>query len=295
MRCLADGKRKLGKRSAFKPRLAIAFRPATLHQPIQAARHFFEKDAVVRSKFLEPLHFRCRAVSLVEVLVVCAIVLFMLALLVPSLTAAKERARTVQCANNLRQWGFASRYYRDDHADYLPTEGTYLAPDKPYTWFNVLPPYLSAPPYRDVEGVGDFIKEYPELHVWICPSKNLSRLHKSASGKNQFHYGMNEVLDGMNSRWTPDFPDLGENPIRATPFRNPARTVLMFDIYRNDSRGHQDDVATSFHHNFANVLFLDGAVAGFQAIDFMTDGDYRRGDPIWMHPDLYWGYTPGAR
>ena len=208
-----------------------------------------------------------RAVSLSEVLVVASLVMFMLALLVPSLSEAKERARRIQCSNNLRQWGLANRYYRDDHGDYLPTEGTYLAPDKPYTWFNVLPPYLNAPPYREVEGVGDFIKEFPELHVWICPSKNLSRLHKSGSGKNQFHYGMNEVLDGMNSALTPDFPDQGETPIRAIGFTNPARTVFMFDIYGNDSRGHQDDVATSFHQNSGNVLFLDGAVAGFHAVD----------------------------
>ena len=234
------------------------------------------------------------AVSLVEVLLVIAIVVFMLAMLVPGLNSTRERARRLVCANNLRQWGSALQFYRDENDDYLPTEGTYLRPDKPYTWFNVLPPYLGAPSYRNVKSVGEAIKEFPALHVWICPSKNLSRLYKSGSGKNQFHYGMNQVLDGMNSVLTPDFPDRGEEPIRATPFAKSPYTVFMFDIYRNDSRGKQKDVATKFHKNYANVLYLNGAVANFQAKDFVTDGDYRHGDPIWKHPQLYWGYLPST-
>lgn len=248
-----------------------------------------------------PTGIACQpAVTLSEVLTVFSIVLFMLALLVPGLQHAKEQARRVQCSNNLRQWGFATALYRDEWSDHLPTEGTYLAPDKPFTWFNVLPPYLDAPPYREVEGVGDLIREFPELHMWICPSKNLSRLHKSGTGKNQFHYGMNEVLDGMGtppngSSQTPGFPDQGELPIRATPFKHPSRTVFMFDIYGNESRGHQDDVATSFHHGIGNVLFLDGSVAAFKAADFVTGGDYSDGALIWNHPNLYWGYTPPKR
>ncbi|MFQ5495132.1 MAG: DUF1559 domain-containing protein [Phycisphaerae bacterium] len=216
----------------------------------------------------------------------------LLAVMLPGLGTVREQARRVICANNLRQWGAALQYYRDDNRDYLPTEGTYLAPDKPYSWFNVLPPYLGAPPYRDVQGVGDAIQEFPAIHVWICPSKNLSRLYKSGSGKNQIHYGMNAVLDGMNSRLTPDFPDEGEKPIRASRFLKRPHTVFMFDIYRNSSRGHPKDVATSFHHDYANVLYLDGGVDHFRASDFVTDGDYRHGEVIWTHPRLDWGYRP---
>ena len=233
-----------------------------------------------------------RAVTLLEVLVVASLIVFLLALLVPGLESARERVRRMVCANNQRQWGAAVQYYRDDHDDYLPTEGTYLHPDKPYTWFNVLPPYLGAPPYREVEGVGEAIKEFPALHVWICPSKNRSRLYKSGSGKNQIHYGMNAVLDGMNSRLTPGLSDEGEEPIRASRFSKEPHTVFMFDIYSNVSRGHPKSVATSFHKDYANVLYLTGAVAGFGARDFVTDGDYRYGDVIWTHPELYWGYLP---
>ena len=238
------------------------------------------------------------AITLPEVLTVFGVIALLLALLVPSLSASRERARRLICANNLRQWGVASQCYRDENHDYLPTEGTYLNPDKPYTWFNVLPPYLDAPAYRDIEryvnaeGGKKQIKEFPELHIWICPSKNLSPSYKSFSGKNQFHYGMNEVLDGVGKEETSDFPDRGELPIRATPFAKQPRTVFMFDIYPNSPRGKQGDVATKFHGNYANVLYLNGGVARFCAEDFVVDGDFRRKDLIWRHPQLYWGYIP---
>lgn len=227
-----------------------------------------------------------------EVLVVIGIAMFLLALLIPGLESAKELCRRMMCAGNLKQWGMALQYYRQDHDDYLPTEGTYFSLGKPYTWFNVLPPYLDAPAYRDVEGVGDAIKEFPALHVWICPSKNLSPKFKSGSGKNQIHYGMNMVLDGMTGSLTPDFPDQGSEPIRAMSFADKPSTVFMFDIYPADPRGNPTDVATSFHKNYANVLYLNGAVANFQAKDFVVDGDFRRAKPVWTHPKLYWGYIP---
>ncbi len=235
---------------------------------------------------------RRRGISLLEVLIVIGVILLLFSMLVPGLENAKELSRRVMCAGNLKQWGMALHYYRDDHDDYLPTEGTYFAPDKPYTWFNVLPPYLDAPAYRDVEGVGDAIKEYPALHVWICPSKNLSPRFKSQSGKNQIHYGMNAVLDGMNSSQMPDFPDQGDKPIRATSFADKPHTVFMFDIYPADTGGDPRDVATTFHKDYANILYLSGAVAHFQAKDFVVDGDFRRAEPVWTHAKLYWGYIP---
>lgn len=250
-----------------------------------------------------------RALSLPEVLVVCAVILFLLALLFPGLSATRERLRRLICANNLRQWGAALQYYRDDHNDYLPTEGSYLDLDKPYTWFNVLPPYLGAPAYRDVDGVGDAIKEFPAMHIWICPSKNLTDAYKSWSGKNQFHYGMNQVLDGMGSednpsRDTPDFPDRGADPIRAQQFSKQPHTVFMFDISPNSPAGTPRDVATmyqrnfrggyvgKFHGDYANVLYLTGAVGNCKTDDLVTDRDFRHGDIIWNHPQLYWGYPP---
>lgn len=245
---------------------------------------------------------RPSAFSLIEVLVVIAIIVLLLAILLPSIGRAKDQVRRVMCRNNLRQWGVAVQLYRGDHKDYLPTEGpsvpTVAGINKPNTWYNVLPPYLGAPAYKDVEGAGVNIREFPALHVWICPAKNLGHLNASTTGKNQFHYGMNRVLDGTGDppyggSLTPGFPDEGDDAVQASRFMGRPKTVYMFDIYANYPNGDPTDVATEFHRDSANVLYVDGAVAGdFKATDFVENGDWSDGDPIWRNPRLYWGFLP---
>jgi hypothetical protein len=254
-------------------------------------------------------------VSLTEVLVVISVLALLFALLVPSLSSARRRARRAFCQNNLRQWGVAVHCYRNDHKDYLPVEGTYQGDgiSKPGTWFNALPPYLGLPPYKDFPGANEGIEELPNIHVWICPAKNLTDAYKSGSGKNQFHYGMNQVLDGLGkepdgSRDAPGFPDRPPNkPPYADTFTRKPKTVLMFDIVWNSPAGTPRDVATmyqrsfdgnrvgEFHGDYANVLYLTGRVGHCKTDDLVTDRDFRHGNVIWDCPQLYWGYPPPSR
>jgi prepilin-type N-terminal cleavage/methylation domain-containing protein len=61
-----------------------------------------------------------RAFTLIEVMVVIAIVGVLAALLLPALGRAKESGRKVTCASNLRQLDLAVLLYVDDHDGFLP-------------------------------------------------------------------------------------------------------------------------------------------------------------------------------
>lgn len=78
----------------------------------------------------------------------------------------------------------------------------------------------------------------------------------------------------------------------ATQFSKKPHTVLMIDIYTNSPRGDQGDVGTSYHRGFGNVLFIDNSVRSFRSDEFVEDGDFIKGKPIWNHPHMYWGEPP---
>jgi prepilin-type N-terminal cleavage/methylation domain-containing protein len=63
---------------------------------------------------------RRRGFTLMELLVVIAIIAILAALLLPVLSSAQERARRIQCLNNIRQIGIAMHLYASENRDLLP-------------------------------------------------------------------------------------------------------------------------------------------------------------------------------
>ena len=132
------------------------------------------------------------AFTLIELLVVIAIIAILAAMLLPALSKAKQKAQSMACLSNLRQWGIALQVYGSDASDYIPRDGTdgggtYASytgattgpgsPNDPVAWFNALPPLVAGQPLSYYYGQRGTIAEnkfpYPGNSlgkIWLCPS-----------------------------------------------------------------------------------------------------------------------------
>ena len=63
------------------------------------------------------------AFTLIELLVVVAILALLIAILLPSLGRAREKAKAVVCSSNLRQMGLAMVLYYQQNNNIFPTVG----------------------------------------------------------------------------------------------------------------------------------------------------------------------------
>ena len=197
-----------------------------------------------------------RAFTLIELLVVIAIIAILAAILMPALSSARERAKTTQCAGNLKTFGLYLGLYADSNNDYAPNREW-------NTKFAAL--------HNKSTSNAEFSRT---IKLFKCPSSEGLR---NAKGIVACHY----AVSGVAFAETPAkrfayaiYPHtaLNNNAIQLGKVTSPSKSIYISEYtHVNDTQDfnrlslllfYNNERATLRHNNFGtNFLLADGHVA----------------------------------
>ena len=216
------------------------------------------------------------AFTLIELLVVISILALLVALLVPSLRAAKDLAKLVQCLSQVRSLGLGVNFYAQEWDDCLPTDRWWGENPGGERFFKQLAPFVD-------EGVDDLRKS----PVFECPMHMPYRFQPPPPGAGTsgcgVSYGYNAML---MAKW--ELPRKPENePCRASKVTRPGTTITIGD--------HSDWDNTYMMTNpdpFSSWGMSDRHLDGSAMVFLDTHAEHHRPEEVgrpgsgdsWFHP-----------
>lgn len=202
-----------------------------------------------------------RAFTLLELVVVIAIISILAAFLFPLYASARQRANQSISLNNLKQWGVALNRSLSDNNGMMPSDGqgsTSIKLDDLNAWFNRLPPYIDEKPLSDPY----YITNPPKpgvRSVWVNPAVPKDDGMKYVKPPQQFLfcYSMNYFLSNSKEPMQP-----------ITRIELPSATVFMAEKNDEFANCNPKYIKAYFgsgdpsydKNNAAHFLFCDGHV-----------------------------------
>lgn len=254
-------------------RLAVCdvLEPAKSQSCLLWPYHERKSAPYARTGSARPHHFRGPAAfSLIELLLVIAIISVLAAVLLPSLIQSKSSAKRIQCVSNLRQLGLAGQLYWDENAGNCFRLGGISTNGGQLYWFGWIG--AGAEGQRQFEPTSGVLYPYFKgKGIELCPAFDytLSQFKAKATTPT-YGYGYNWFLSSgpaspavnVTRIKTPASTALFADAAQINVWQSPAspQNPMIEEWYYIDASIDQPNCHFRHSRN-ANVVFCDGHIA----------------------------------